>query len=274
MNQVDLIGKKPLVYIDVHETSGRKGESSVTLFRDYLKREGVFYQVKNLEVGDLILVGDYAIERKTISDFCHSLFGSKHGTPRLMNQMKALKDAYETPILLLEGGLSVMRDPNRGAIFYLKHLKQHQHNDYLYWALNRKINMHPNQFDGALRKIREMGVKIVESFDERDGASKLQDLLSEAQGKEEEEEKERPPTIRQKPKLKTLLDKQIFLLSGLPQVSTVRAKKLLETFGHPFNVIENIEDWGAVKGIGKKTVKRVKKVLFRQEIKQDESSNK
>lgn len=274
MTQTDLTGQCPQAFIDVHEVKGRGSESSITLFRDFLKENNVFYQVRKLEVGDIVFGGDYAIERKTVGDFCHSLFGSKHGNPRLMNQMKALKEAYENPILLLEGGLAIQRNPSLGAIFYLKHLKKHENNEHLYWALLRRVNMHPNQLDGALQTVTDMRVRVIKSFNEEDGARVLREVFSEA--KEEEEEKEekrtRPPTLRQKPTLKTLLDKQIFFLSGFPQISTVRAKKLLEAFDDPFNAIENIEKWTDIKGIGEKTVKKVKKVLFRCELKQEESS--
>lgn len=269
MTQIDLTGKKPQVFIDVHEVGG-ESDSSITLFRDYLKEQKVFYQVKKLEVGDLILLGDYAVERKTVSDFCNSLFGSKYGNPRLMEQMKSLSETYEHPILLLEGGYTVKKDPNTNCIFYLKHHKQHKHNEHLYWALERKIGMHPNQFDGALQKIREMGVEVIQTFDKNDGVERLKEIFSTIQEEGEEKEKTRSPTIRQKPKLKTLLDKQIFFLSGIPQVSTVRAKKLLREFEHPFNVIENINEWDEVKGIGEKTVEKAKKVLFSKAIEEEE----
>lgn len=179
MVQKNLTGETPEVFIDVHEVD-RKSESSITLFRDKLRENDVFYQVKKLEVGDLILVGDYDIERKTVPDFCHSLFGSRQGNPRLMHQMRSLIETYDNPILLLEGGNTVKKNPMESSIYYLKHQKPHSHSDYLYWSLEREINMHPNQFQGALNKIQEMGVTIIQTFDEKDGAEQLWELFSEA----------------------------------------------------------------------------------------------
>lgn len=279
MTQIDLFGKKPEVIIDVHEIKGkRNSKNSIIRFRNWLKQNNTLFQVKKLEVGDLILSKGYAIERKTVADFCHSLFGSKAGKPRLMNQVKALKEAYEHPILFLEGGLTIRKDPNTNSIFYLKHRKKHQHKDYLYWSLERKINMHPNQLEGAIQKIREMGLKVMKTFNDNDGVEKLKELfLNIQEGKDGENtanEEKRPPKIRQKPKLQTLLDKQIFLLSGLPQISTVRAKKLLREFSNPLKAIRNIDEWKKIKGIGEKTVEKNKKVLYRQEIEEISSKTK
>ena len=71
----------------------------------------VDYQV--LDVGDYI-VRDYAVERKSARDFVTSLF-----TGRLFDQARRLGDAYETPILVVEGNFEeqVKRQKNPRSLW-------------------------------------------------------------------------------------------------------------------------------------------------------------
>lgn len=48
--------------------------------------------------------------------------------------------------------------------------------------------MHPNQLDGFLQTVTDMGVRAIKSFNEEDGARVFREVFSEV--KEDEEEKE------------------------------------------------------------------------------------
>ena len=65
---------------------------------DGLKKKGFEIEIKTLPVGDYILSNRVCIERKTISDFESSLISG-----RLFDQIKRAKEAYEFPIVLIEG---------------------------------------------------------------------------------------------------------------------------------------------------------------------------
>ena len=260
--QADLFGEIPEVYVDIHEIVNKRKPTSITLFIEKLEKAKIRYQVKKLEVADLLLPNDYAVERKTVKDFCHSLFGGKDGRPRLFEQIKALKEAYSNPYLLLEGGLSVRLDPELKSIFIP--MSRRLIRPRVWSVIEEQIKINPKQYLGAVRYIEEQGIKVIQSFSEVDGASLLMDLYREAKGliSEEERRTRRYPVVRQKPKLKTLSDKQLFFLSGLPRISVMNARKILERFGSPYNAILKYERWSEeVEGIGRKAVEEVKKVL-------------
>ncbi len=64
---------------------------------DELRALGAFVEYKMLDVGDYV-IRDYAIERKSARDFVASLF-----TGRLFDQARRLGEAYEIPMLIVEG---------------------------------------------------------------------------------------------------------------------------------------------------------------------------
>jgi len=263
MVQVDLFGRAPEVYIDIHEVTNKRKHTSITLFRDILEKNKIPYQVKKLEVADLLLPNDYAIVRKTVKDFCTSLFGSKDGRPRLFEQIKALVETYEHPFLLLEGGLSVRLDPTTKSIFIP--VSRRQIRDRIWSVVEEQIRIDPRQFSGALRYVEESGVTLLKSFDAKHGSQILYSLYLEAKGFKERkpERAKKYPIVRQKPSLKTLQDRQLFFLSGLPRISVVNARKILEKYETPFNAIMKFRNWSKdVEGIGDKTVDEIRKVLL------------
>ena len=271
MVQVDLFGNPPEVYIDIHEVSNRKKETSITLFIKELDKKKIPYQVKKLEIGDVILPNDYAVERKTVKDFCHSLFGSQDGRPRLFEQVANLVEAYDNPILLLEGGLSVRLDPTTKSIFVP--INRRLLRPRIWSVIEEQIRINPNQYLGAIRSIEERGVRVIQSFGVEDGAKLLFDLYLEAKGVQVKESKKKAyAVIRQKPRLKTIKDKQLFFMSGLPKISFMNAKKILKKYGTPLDAITKYYRWSEdIDGIGERIVEEVKKVLTTKW--EDEESN-
>jgi len=62
------------------------------------KKDILNYTVEQLDIADIIISDDVAIERKEGSDFVSSIMDN-----RLFEQMMRLKETYAKPILILEG---------------------------------------------------------------------------------------------------------------------------------------------------------------------------
>lgn len=261
LTQTDLLGRYPEVIIDIHEVRNVLRETSVTLFLEYLKKKDIPFRIEKLDVGDILLPSGYAIERKTVQDFCRSLFGTQDGRLRLKEQIEALVTTYEKPILLLEGGLSVRTDPVNKVIYVP--VRRYRVSRRLWHVTEEEIRIHPNQFEGALREIEEKGVQVIKSFNAEHGARILMSLLIDARKEAIEKKRKSYPIVRSKPKLKNIQNRQLFFLSGLPGISVVRARKILKIYKTPFNAISKVKRWDVdVEGIGQKTLDQVLKVLF------------
>jgi len=259
--QVDLFGRVPEVFVDIHEVTNRRKETSITLFLKMLEKEGVYYQVRKLPVADIIFPQGIGIERKTVKDFCQSLFGDKSGRLRLKKQIEALVENFKKPILLLEGGLSVRLDPVNKSIFVP--IERRRISDRLWNVIEEQIRIHPNQYEGALKYVESLGVRVIKTYNEYHGALILLSLYREIKGRSKEREYVSKGAIRAKPKFNTIYEQQLFFLSGLPGINIIRAQKLLEVYDTPFNAIMKVTRWDIdVEGIGEKTIDRVKKVLL------------
>ena len=262
--QLDLFGKAPDVIVDVHEVSAEK-RTSITIFLDRIHKRGIEFRVQKLDVGDIILPSEYAVERKSIRDLLRSLTGGRDGRARLFEQMRALAQAYEHPILLIEGGLSVRLDANDGAIYIPIRKKRIRRR--IYSVIEERIGVHPNAFLGVIRSIENMGIRVLKSFDAVHGSQILWELYMESKranrgGREGEPTREHA-IIRLKPKLRGLREQQIFFLCGLPGISYVRAVKILRVYKTPFNAIAKVHRWDIdVEGIGEATLEKVHRVLF------------
>ena len=62
------------------------------------KKDIVTYESQQLDIADIIITNEVAIERKEGFDFVSSIMDN-----RLFEQLLRLKDTYEHPILILEG---------------------------------------------------------------------------------------------------------------------------------------------------------------------------
>ncbi len=86
-----------------------------------LKANGISVVMDTLPVGDYVISDRICIERKTISDFENSIMSG-----RLFDQVSRLNEAYQFPIVILEGGLDSIRLEKRVLIgtivaLYLEH---------------------------------------------------------------------------------------------------------------------------------------------------------
>lgn len=179
---------------------------------------------KQLEVGDYILSERVCVERKSMGDFLASIFDQ-----RIFTQLKNLKNNFEKPILIIEGG-----------------------------NLYSQRDVHPNSVRGALASIAiDYSVPILWTQNEKDTAGILYWIAKREQFKEE-----RPISIRGERKPLTLKEQQEFLVAGLPAINTKIAKRLLNHFKSPEKVFKASEEkLKKVKGIGDKIAKNIRKIL-------------
>jgi Fanconi anemia group M protein len=180
-------------------------------------------QKKMLLFGDFVASDRVIIEKKTTKDFIQSITDK-----RLFQQLKSIKDNFEKPVLIIEGEES------------------------LYGVLQ------PNIIRGTLAAIAvDMGIPIIWTKDMADTAGIVYWIA-----RREQLQENRNNVLRNKRMPDTMEEKQEYLVSSLPDVSTVRAKALLKHFKSPKNVFNaKEEELTDVKGIGKKISERIKRVL-------------
>ena len=83
------------ICVDSNEASGRRD------IVNYFRLSGFDVDVRRLDVCDYVVSDRCGIERKDVSDFLGSM---KDG--RLFNQARDMAEAYERPVLILEGRMS------------------------------------------------------------------------------------------------------------------------------------------------------------------------
>lgn len=180
-------------------------------------------EIKQLAVGDYILSDKIAVERKRAEDFLESLINK-----RIFNQIERLKEAYEKPILIIEDVGLFSRNINERAIY------------------------------GAIAYIlTECDVPVIRTRDAEETASLLYAIAVREQFK-----KKKDVSLRGKKPKMSLKERQQFIIEGLPNVSAVLAKRLLDYFGSVKNVINaSLAELKRVEGIGEKKAKAIKEVI-------------
>ncbi len=191
---------------------------------DELRLLGVEVDLQQLAAGDFIVSQRVGVERKSTNDFLQSLIDG-----RLLEQAKTLRETFERPLLILEGG-----------------------------ELYEKRDIHPNAIRGALASIAvDLGVPIVPTKDEQDTALFLATLARREQVQEFKE-----VALRRKLNGLSTAENQRFVVEGLPGVSAVLAKRLLEHFGTVSRVMcAPEEELQKVNGIGKLKAKAIHDLL-------------
>jgi Fanconi anemia group M protein len=189
---------------------------------EYFGQYDAEVQQKMLLCGDFIVSDRVCIERKFVDDFAQSIIDK-----RIFKQLTNMKENFEKPVLIIEG-------------------------DSLYGRL------HPNIIRGALVSIViDFGVPILWTKDPAETAGMVYWLARREQLLEKRE-----ISLRNKKKTPTIKEQQEFLISGLPDISVVRAKSLLKHFKKPENIFNADEkELTKVEGIGKGIAKKIKKVL-------------
>jgi Fanconi anemia group M protein len=148
---------------------------------------------------------------------------------RLLNQAELLRETFERPVIVLEGE-----------------------------GLYEQRAIHPNAIRGALAALTvDLGISIVPTVDEEDTA-----CLLAAMAKREQAQEFKEVVLRRKISGLTLAENQRFILEGLPGISVVLAKRLLEHFKTVERVMGASEkELTKVHGIGKEKARMIRKIL-------------
>ncbi len=179
---------------------------------------------KSLDVGDYIISDRVGIERKTTQDFVSSILDG-----RLFEQLRNLKDNFESPILIVEGN-----------------------------GLYANENVNPNAIRGALASVAlDFSIPIIWSRTPRETSEYIFLLAKREQFKEG-----RTIRLRVEKKPKSIKELQEYLVAGLPGIDSVKAKALLKHFKCPeFVFTASEKELRQVRGIGKELAKKIRRVI-------------
>ena len=207
------------------------------------KSDKIIYESKQLDIADVIISQDVAIERKEGFDFVSSIIDN-----RLFEQLLKLKETYPTPILILEGL-----------------------NDEVFE--NTGVNI--VSIYGALAFISyKLKIPVIPTRNLEDTAIVIERIAYREQVKDN-----MPILARKATKQKSLEEKRSFIIEGLEETGPKKAKTLIETFKTPYNVIKAIKNTEIIytktskpkgikgpleqlKGFGWKFVQINKEILF------------
>ena len=186
------------ICIDSNEASGRRE------IVNYLRLAGFDVEIRKLDVCDYVVSDRCGVERKDVSDFLGSM---KDG--RLFKQARAMAEAYEKPVFILEGAMS---------------------------RAFKRSRMRPASVYGALASLAlEYGLSVIPTEDPDSTAILLHRLAYREQAKED-----RPLQLRSVRRDMPPDQQQLFLLSGLPQIGVTLAEELLRSLETPYRVLEEL----------------------------------
>ena len=187
-----------------------------------LEDRGIETSVKTLAVGDYILSDRIGIERKTTSDFENSLMNG-----RMFEQVARLKEAYEKPMLLIEGtreDFKLQQKVFLGAI----------------------VSMY---IDNSIQVLLSAGIEDTADM-----------LLSIA--KHEQSGGSRSPSLKGGARAYTDSEYQEYIVGNIPGVGPKLAKALLSHFGSISNIASSdAEELLKVDKIGKVKAERILYIL-------------
>ena len=212
------------------------------------KKDVITYESKQLDIGDVVISSEVAIERKEGFDFVASIMDN-----RLFEQLLRLKDTYQYPILLLEGL-----------------------NNEVFENTGMKIS----SIYGALSFISyKLGISVIPTRNLEDTAIVVERIAYREQVKDD-----MPLLSRKAPKGMSVEDRRTFIVEGFVDIGPEKAKALIEKFKTPFSVMKAIskteilytrtgnpkEIKGPLKevaGFGWKFVQKNKEILFGKVLK-------
>ena len=232
------VSEKPLTAFESQEKAVEEGPK-VTIVADHrefnsavvreLAKAGLVVKPETLEVGDYVLSDRVAVERKEASDFASSLIDG-----RLFPQAKALRDAYSTGIVVVEGeGLFTARRISDEAI----------------WS--------------ALASLAtDFHLTVVTTKDAGETARFLASVARREQQKEQ-----RPLAVRAGKGPMSDDERLRYLVEGLPGVSAVLARRLLEEFGTVREIANaGVDELRKVDGVGPATAEAIHRILRTQYV--------
>ena len=207
------------------------------------KIDKITYESKQLDIADVVISNEVAIERKEGFDFVSSIMDN-----RLFEQLLRLKDTYEYPILILEG----LND-----------------------EVIENTGMNISSVYGALSFISyKLGISIIPTRNLEDTAIVIERIAYREQVKDAE-----PILSRKAPKEMSKKERRSFIIEGLVDIGPKKAKALIDKYKTPYQVFKAIKHTeilytrtGRMKGIkgpledltgfGPKFIEKNQKILF------------
>ena len=208
------------VYVDYREKANPVVKELLEL--------GMNVKLETLSTGDYLVSSRAAVEFKTTEDFVNSIIDG-----RLLQQIKELKEAYEKPLLIVEG---------EQDIYSVR-------------------NIHPNAIRGMLATIAvSYGIPILQTKNFKETASLLFFIA-----KREQEEATGDFSNHANRKPQTLAEQQEYFVSSLPNVGMNLAKDLLTEFKTVKNIVNASEqELKKVDNLGEKKAAKLKEVFERE----------
>ncbi|MHA2037343.1 MAG: ERCC4 domain-containing protein [Promethearchaeota archaeon] len=169
------------------------------------KKENITYESKQLDIADIVITNEVAIERKEGFDFVSSIMDN-----RLFEQLLRLKETYEYPILILEGL-----------------------NDNVFENTGMKIS----SIYGALSYISyKLGISVIPTRNLEDTAIVIERIAYREQIKDG-----MPLLSRKAPKELSKKERRTFIIEGLLNIGPKKARTLIEKYKYPHQVFKAIK---------------------------------
>ncbi|KKM97994.1 hypothetical protein LCGC14_1162420 [marine sediment metagenome] len=210
------------------------------------KKKTLTYSSEHLDIADIVISSDVAIERKEGADFVSSIMDN-----RLFEQLLRLKESYPCAILIIEGL-----------------------NDTVF----NNTGMNISSIYGALAYVSyKMSISVIPTRNLEDTATVIERIAYREQVKDNN-----PILSRRAPKGMTVEERRIFIIEGLIDIGLTKATQLIAKFHTPegvFRAIKNTEiiytrtgnpkgiegPLSQIKGFGWKFVQKNKAILFNNE---------
>jgi len=208
---------KPRVVVDEREKA-----SGVP---DLLRELDLRIEYRMLDVGDYVVFPECVVERKEERDFAKSLYSG-----RLFEQAHRLSEAYDYPLLIVEGDF---------PLFIKK--------------MNR-----PRAFWGALITLSlQYGLGVYFTADTQQTADLIYTLA-----KHGGFTRPKGPLIQKRRKVKASEKMQLLLVSSLPGIGPKLADRALKRFGTARRVLSaSVAELSSVDGIGRVKAEKVAEIL-------------
>nr|MDO8079301.1 ERCC4 domain-containing protein [Candidatus Freyarchaeota archaeon] len=199
-----------------------------------LEKFGVEIQFADLPVGDYLLSDTLCVERKEINDYVSSLTSG-----HLHTQLYDLSTNFDLSYLIVEGIISE-------ALMYRKIKREAYLSSLAGASLKRSL-------EG-----KKGIVQIINLETAFDTAVFLKSLNERVEGNE--------PRIPMISRVKRDTgDQLVFIVSSLPGIGEIRAKKLLEHFGDLKSLFNaDFDEIASVQGIGTKTASKLQKLFVKK----------
>ncbi len=169
------------------------------------KKDTITYESQQLDIADIVVSDNVAIERKEGFDFVTSIMDN-----RLFEQLLRLRDTYKYPILILEGL-----------------------DDEVFENTGMKIS----SIYGALSFISyKLGISVIPTRNIEDTAIVIERIANREQGGKDS----MPILSRKAPKEMSKKERRSFIIEGLEDIGPKKAKTLIEKFKTPYQVFKAI----------------------------------